>query len=616
MADRRVANPPAKPLVLFDGDCRFCRRWIERWREMTGGAVEYAPYQEAAERFPEIPREHFEEALHFIDKDGTVSRGADAVFRSLGSVPAGRCLIWCYQNLPGFAPFTEAAYRLVARNRQLASFFTRALWGNEVRRPTYFRSRDLFLRSLGAIYFIAFVSLWFQVDGLIGENGILPVGSYLASAREQLGGDAFTMLPTLCWFDSGTAFLHFLCATGAVISIALMAGLAPVLSLGVLFVLYLSLTIAGQTFLSFQWDILLLETGFLALFFAPVVWRMRRDDQAPLSGVGLFLLKLLLFKLMLMSGVVKLTSGDDSWWNLSALDYHYWTQPLPTALGWWADQHGEWFKKFSVAFCLVVEIVAPFFIWAPRRFRHIAAVFLIVLQVVIAATGNYCFFNLLTVALCLLLLDDSVFRKVGTARCAVRGPRSARPLPALVVLIATLPVNGMFIFSAFKPQTEWPRPIGAIGGYLESFHLVSGYGLFRVMTKSRPEIIIEGSADGNEWLPYEFRWKPGALDRAPGWVAPHQPRLDWQMWFAALGTYRHNPWFVRLLERLLRGTPEVTALFAQNPFPGDPPRYVRARLYEYRFTTLAEHRTTADWWKREDAGEYLPAISLESLERR
>jgi lipase maturation factor 1 len=174
----------------------------------------------------------------------------------------------------------------------------------------------------------------------------------------------------------------------------------------------------------------------------------------------------------------------------------------------------------------------------------------------------------------------------------------------------------MLIFSAFKPQTEWPRPIAALYGYIEPFRIVNGYGLFRVMTKSRPEIIIEGSADGNDWLPYEFNWKPGALDKSPQWAAPHQPRLDWQMWFAAFGTYRHNPWFVSLLERLLRNTPEVTRLLAHNPFAESPPQYVRARFYEYHFTSWSEHRGTGMWWKREERGEYLPAVSLENFERR
>jgi predicted DCC family thiol-disulfide oxidoreductase YuxK len=621
MAHGRVSNPPGKALLIFDGDCHFCRRWIERWRELTRGAIEFAPFQEVADRFPDIPREHFEEAVHFIDKDGVVYRGAEAVFRSLGN--RAKNSSWCYRHLPGFAPITEAGYAFVARHRQFASFFTRLFWGNDVRPPTYLTARDLFVRALGAIYLIAFVSLWFQVDGLIGEQGILPVGQHLQLAREQLGSDAFFLLPTLCWFSSSNTFLHFLCGAGAVLSILLMTGLAPVLSLALLFVLYLSLTIAGQTFLSFQWDILLLETGFLALFFAPWQWRMKMGSTTPFSSVGFFLLKLLLFKLMLMSGVVKLTSGDDSWWNLTALDFHYWSQPLPTVIGWWADQHAEWFKKFSVAFCLVVEIIVPFFIWAPRRLRHIAAGLLIFLQLAIAATGNYCFFNLLTIALCLLLFDDTILQMVGRDSVepkdlTLRGSTESRPtkIVAITVLVITLPINAMLIFSAFKPSAEWPRPIATVAGYLESFHIVNGYGLFRVMTKTRPEIVIEGSADGNEWRPYEFRWKPGDVNRAPPWVAPHQPRLDWQMWFAALGSYRHNPWFIGLLERLLRNAPDVTALLARNPFPDAPPQYIRAKLFEYHFASAEEHRATGAWWTREERGEYLPRVSLENFERR
>ncbi|MFL6519549.1 MAG: lipase maturation factor family protein [Chthoniobacterales bacterium] len=614
MAHGRVSNPPEKPLLIFDGDCHFCRRWIERWRGLTAGAVEYAPFQEVADRYPEIPREGFEQAVHFIDADGRVYRGAEAVFRSLGSRAGGWC--WCYEHVVGFAAISEGAYAFVARRRRFASFFTRLLWGNDVRRPTYFRSRALFLRALGGIYLIAFVSLWLQVDGLIGEQGILPVGRFLQAAYEQLGFQAFFVLPTLCWLNSSDLFLHFLCGAGAVVSILLIAGLVRGLSLVLLFVFYLSLTIAGQTFLSFQWDILLLETGFLAIFFAPWQWREKMGRPARFSNVGFFLLKLLLFKLMLMSGVVKLTSGDDSWWNLTALDYHYWSQPLPTVLGWWAHQHAEWFKKFSVALCLVVEIVVPFFIWAPRRLRHIAGGLLILLQVVIAATGNYCFFNLLTIALCLLLFDDALWRRTAPRGEGNRDPLHPRGLPALLVLVVTLPINAALIFSAFKPETEWPSPIATVAGYLQSFRIVSGYGLFRVMTKSRPEIIVEGSADGIEWRPYEFRWKPGDLNRPPGWNAPHQPRLDWQMWFAALSDYRHNRWFVSFVERLLQNTPQVTSLLAKNPFSHEAPRYVRARLYEYRFTTVEEHRATGAWWKREEAGEYLPAVSLENFTGR
>jgi len=621
-----VRDAPPKPLLIFDGDCHFCRRWIERWRELTAGAVEYAPFQEVAARFPEIPREVFDRAVQFIETDGAVSSGAEAVFRSLGHQRGREWMTWAYERIPGFATTTEAAYGLIARHRRTASFFTRFLWGNDVRQPTYFKSRRWFLRSLGGIYLIAFLSLWLQVDGLIGEHGILSVSEYLAAARDQLGGQASFQLPTLCWFNSSDAFLHFLCGAGAVVSVLLIAGFLPVVSLVLVFVFYLSLTIAGQTFLSFQWDILLLETGFLAIFFAPrQIWPGRFSfwsgsttpaaaAEPPVPRIGHFLLKLLLFKLMLMSGVVKLTSGDDSWWNLTALDFHYETQPLPMIMGWWAHQSPEWFRKMSTFFVLFVESVVPFFIWAPRRLRHIACALLILLQILIALTGNYCFFNLLTIALCLLLIDDAV---AGTARCAGRGPRGARALPerlrafvAVAVLIVTLPINAMLIFSAFRPRAAWPRPVEMLYGYVEPFRIVNSYGLFRVMTKSRPEIILEGSADGTEWLPYEFNWKPGNLNQPPRWVAPHQPRLDWQMWFAALGTYRQNPWFMSLAVNVLKNNPDVIRLLARNPFPGEPPRYLRARLYEYHFTSVAERRATGAWWKREEQGEYLPPISL------
>ncbi|PYL14986.1 MAG: hypothetical protein DME30_12255, partial [Verrucomicrobia bacterium] len=365
------------------------------------------------------------------------------------------------------------------------------------------------------------------------------------------------------------------------LSLLLIFGIAPALSLFSLVAFYLSLTIAGQTFLSFQWDILLIETGFLSIFLAP--WRLwpKRGTDPPVSRAAIFLLKLLLFKLMVMSGMVKLSSGDDSWWDLTALDYHYWSQPLPTVIGWWADQSPEWFKKFSVAFCLVVEIVVPFFIWTPRRLRLLACGLLIFLQLTIAAAGNYCFFNLLAVALCLLLVDDVVWRqknaavirlREATAEQADRRDKYSDRLStyvAVVVIVLTLPLNARLIYSAFKPEAEWSRLLGSVYARAESFRIVNGYGLFRVMTKDRREIVIEGSADGIDWQPYEFKWKPGDVMRA--------------------------------------------ALFERNPFPQSPPRYVRATVYRYRFTTAEEHQATGASWKRQELGEYLPGVSLEDV---
>jgi predicted DCC family thiol-disulfide oxidoreductase YuxK len=627
----RVASPPPKPLIIWDGDCHFCRRWIERWREITRGAIDYATSQESAERFPEIPREQFERSVIYIETDGSVFSGAEAVFRSLRCRPSKKWLAWSYERVPGFAPVSESFYKIIASNRRFASTITRILWGDDVRPPTYFVAHRWFLRAVGLIFLIAFVSLWVQIDGLIGSNGITPVGEFLPAVRAQLGNHALSILPTLCWFNSSDAFLHFLCGGGVVLSLLLIFGIAPALSLVGLVVFYLSLTIAGQTFLSFQWDILLIETGFLSIFLAP--WRVsvaaavsaaKRTPKTgetpvttdpPISRAAIFLLKLLLFKLMIMSGVVKLTSGDDSWWDLTALDYHYWSQPLPTVIGWWADQSPEWFKKFSVAFCLVVEIIVPFFIWAPRRLRLLACGLLVFLQIMIAATGNYCFFNLLTLALCLLLVDDASIRGKQTAVIDRRYRTTDRLsiYAAAAVIVLTLPMNGWLIYSAFKPEAEWPRLLGSVYARAEAFRIVNGYGLFRVMTKDRREIVIEGSADGIDWKPYEFKWKPGDVMRAPGWCAPHQPRLDWQMWFAALGSYRQNPWFVQTVISLLHGKPQVAALFERNPFPQSPPRYVRATFYRYRFTTVQERRETGAWWKRQELGEYLPGVSLEDV---
>jgi predicted DCC family thiol-disulfide oxidoreductase YuxK len=638
----RVSNPPPTPLLIWDGECDFCRLWIERCREITAGKVEYATYQEAAARFPEIPVDQFQRSIAFIVPDSEAFFAADAVYRLLAYRRSREWLAWSYDHVPGFAAVSEASYSFIARHRKFASAVTRLLWGKDVRQPTYFWAQRWFLRALGVIYLIALVSLWVQVDGLVGSDGISPVNQFLPAAHAQIGRQAYTVLPTLCWFNSSNAFLHFLCSGGVLFSLLLIFGIAPAISLLILFVFYLSLTVAGQVFFNFQWDVLLLETGFLSIFFAP--WRLLPRELSwwpgsappatatPVSRAGLFLLKLLLFKLMLMSGVVKLTSGDDSWWNLTALDYHYWSQPLPTVFGWWADKSPEWFKHFSVAFCLVVEIIVPFFIWAPRRLRLIAAGLLVFLQLAIAITGNYCFFNLLTIALCLLLIDDAVVgslcpgvfpRKISitaTRRRGYSGATGGRPLPdrlasygALGVVIVTLPINAWLIFSACKPLVRPPSALANVYERLEPFRIVNGYGLFRVMTKDRCEIVVEGSTDGIDWMPYEFKWKPGDVKRAPGWCAPHQPRLDWQMWFAALETPRENPWFIALIFRLLQGSQDVSRLLERNPFPDKPPRYIRAMFYRYRFTTVDELRQTGAWWKREELREYLPTVSLDQF---
>ncbi|MDQ6860428.1 MAG: lipase maturation factor family protein, partial [Verrucomicrobiota bacterium] len=507
---------------------------------------------------------------------------------------------------------SEVVYKMIARHRQLASFGTRVLWGNDVRRPTYGATRQIFLRSLGVIFLIAFVSLWSQIDGLMGSNGISPVAQFLPMARARVGSGVEWLLPTLCWLNASDGFLHLLCGTGVLFSLLIITGLIPAIALLGAYVCYLSLTIAGQPFLNFQWDILLLETGFLAIFFAPWRWRLTNDEPVP--PVALFLLKLLLFKLMFMSGVVKLTSGDSSWADLTAMNYHFETQPLPTVLGWWAFQAPEWFKRATTAFTLVAELVAPFLIWTPRRFRVIGCAIIVALQIGIGLTGNYAFFNLLTAVLSLLLIDDQIWpafvRRLRERPCVSRRIPTIQSWASIAVLVLTLPLTAFHIFQSFRPEADWPSPISAIYQRVEPFRIANGYGLFRVMTKTRPEIVVEGSADGVDWLPYTFKWKPGDLDRAPRWVQPHQPRLDWQMWFAALGSTRSNPWFYGLAQGLLVNSPPVLRLLESNPFGDKPPRFLRAILFEYRFTSVAEHRATGAWWKRDEKREYMRPISL------
>jgi len=630
--------------MVFDGDCNFCTLWVRRWQQMTGDSVDYLPAQDARipAQFPEIPREQFDTAVQLIETDGAVYSGAEAVFRTLAYCPNRKWLLRTYEGSPAFASITEWAYRLVAKNRTFFSRLTRWFWGRHVEQPTYFLTRWIFLRALGVIYLVAFISLWTQISGLIGHNGILPADRFMSAASQQcdlqgIGLDRFRLLPTLCWLDSSDGFLHFQCAAGAGLAILLIIGIAPAPCLALLWLLYLSLVTVGRDFLGFQWDNLLLETGFLAIFFAPLQFLPRRfSAESPPSQIALWLLRLLLFKLMFSSGCVKWLSGDPNWCNLTALTFHYQTQPLPTWIGWYANQLPLWFQKTSCVAMFGIELGAPWLIFAPRRLRFLGGAAIAFLQILILLTGNYTFFNWLTLALCLLLLDDFALAKfapsrlrrvsaldsrpLGTAKQSEDGSTLARPFrwPRFVTVPLVIVVTVIYLFQVallFGARPVWFLPVAAVDSWLAPFRTFNGYGLFAVMTTERREIIVEGSDDGVKWLPYEFKYKPGDVYRRPAFVAPHQPRLDWQMWFAALGDFRQNPWFVNFCLRLLQGSPDVLNLLDKNPFPDHPPRYLRAEFYDYQFTDFAERRASGAWWKRERLGEYLPPISLSDFEK-
>lgn len=605
-----VAADSQRPVLVFDGDCSFCRIWIGYWRNLIGERVEYVPYQSDAARFPEVPLSEFRQSVQLFE-NGERHSAANAVFHLMALRPDLRWTLWLYQHVPGVAAITEFGYRLIAAHRNAGYQVTRWLWGKQVEPAQYTVACSLFARFLALIYLFAFASFGRQVRGLIGAQGIQPVTEFLNEVYRAFGSGCFWKAPTIFWWIHSEFGLESIVWGGAVI--AGVAAIGRPLTSGqraafiLLFVYYLSIVIGGQIFMGYQWDYLLLEAGFLAIFLKPAWTRV-------------WLFRWLLFRLMFESGSVKLLSHDANWRNLTALAYHYETQPLPTPLAWYMFQLPLWFQKMSTAFVFVVELGLPFLIFGPRRLKQIAALGTILLEVLILLTGNYTFFNLLTIALSLFLLDDAFFRNAFLRRSKAKAEgRRPKPLRVnryvsaalfVVIMIASCTgLAGVFGVSVPAVLSDSIAPINTFG-------IVNQYGLFAVMTTSRPEISIEGSNDGSDWQPYVFRYKPGPLTRAPGWVEPMQPRLDWQMWFAALGNYRENPWLIRFMERLLEGSQPVLDLLEQNPFGGKPPRYVRAMVYDYRFTTFDERRQTGDWWKREFKGAYFPAISLRTQQQQ
>ena len=592
-------------VMLFDGDCGFCKYWIERWRDQTRDRIEYRAYQEATADFPQIPRSDFERSIQLVESDGRVTSGAEAVFRALD---LGGHRVW-WPRAGVAMKIARGVYRFVADHRVSFSFLTRVFLGRNPRPASYLVARCVFLRLLGVVYFFAFLSLALQVRGLIGKRGILPAADFLEAVRAQIGTERYWLVPTLAWVNASDAALLGMCLAGIALSVAVVFGWIPSISLIVLWLLYLSLVTVTRIFLGYQWDVLLLETGLLAIFLTePFAWRPAWNQESRAACIARWLLLWLSFRLMLESGAVKLASHDETWRNLTALSYHYQTQPLPIWTSWYANQAPLWFQKVSCALMFAVELIAPFAVFGPRNVRRAGAGAMIGLEALIAATGNYCFFNLLTASLCVLLLDDEVW-PVSTPRRGVATTRRGWPL-GVVAPVAALSVTLTLapLMAMLRPGWRWPQPLSWLTRQLSPLRSFNSYGLFAVMTTSRPEIIVEGSRDGEAWAPYEFKWKPGDVRKRPGIVEPFQPRLDWQMWFAALGTVEDNPWFIQFLGRLLQGSPEVLGLMGRNPFPDAPPRFVRAVVYDYKFTRAGEK--TDAWWRREYKGLYRPALQL------
>lgn len=507
--------------------------------------------------------------------------------------------------------------------------------------PTYRLFGWLFPRALACIYIVAFASWGWQADALTGEQGIMPVPKFLESAQaysDREGVVAWLRFPTLYWLGFSDSFAYWLCLGSCVAAVFVMAGVLQGPLLLTLWFAYLSVCTAGDVFMQFQWDILLLEAGLLAALLSPwrlFVWRIHERLPSP-SRIEALLPQALIFKLMLLSGIVKLTAKDTNWWNLTALQYHYETQPIPTWMAWYAHQLPLWLHQASCIFMFIVELGIPMLllvalVWeaiAPswtrtlRTMKWIVAGSFTGLMAVTLITGNYTFFNWLTILLSLSVLDDSCWPSF--LKRWLRWDDRIPPTPTWLLPMQNGGVATLLLLSAMVAVQENVPMKGALSKAFKTtldplapFRSINGYGLFRVMTTERNEIVIEVSDDGAYFVPLEFKWKPGKLDRPPPYVAPHQPRLDWQMWFAVFnGSYLpqrdyHNPnmkWFGNFLDAILRHDPKVLALLEPMPIPVDSIRAVRARVHRYEFTDPATRKETGAWWTETPLGNFSPTL--------
>jgi len=464
----------------------------------------------------------------------------------------------------------------------------------------------LFLRLLGLIYLIAFASISVQIEGLAGSQGILPFSQEMVYLEDELGLRRYFLVPSLFWLNASDAALTAAAIAGCLVSVLIVLDRWTRASLIAAFTLYLSLYSAGQLFLNFQWDGLLLEAGFLAIFLTPA------------SRVVILLFRWLLFRLRFMSGISKLTMQDPSWSGLTALNSYFEVQPLPTPLAWYAHQLPEWLLKTGTAATLFVEILVPFMMFLPRRWRITAAWITIVWQLLIILTSNHNWFNLLTIVLCLFLFDDRAVQRVLPTRLQTWLTPHAAPAGSPgwfkktgvgVLASFVLLTSGVHLWELATVQ----RSSGAIGSlvdYAEAYRVVNKYHVFPTMRAERTELELWGSLDGRDWRRYEFRYKPGDPGQRPSIVLPHQPRLDWEMWFV-IQHPKYMRFFHSFLQALLDNSPAVTALLRHNPFPDQAPRYIRVDAYRYRFSTPAERQETGQWWQRESLGPFTPLPWLE-----
>ena len=522
----------------------------------------------------------------------------------------------------------------------------RWLFSSESGAPSRLLPRWIFLRALAAIYFSAFYSLLFQIKGLNGPQGILSAQQYLSAVARSVPGRQFWYAPSLFWYSSSSHMLMAVMWIGIAASFAALLNLWPRFSFFVCFVCFISFVSTAGDFSNYQSDGMLLEAGFLSLFFAPSGLLPGLGASHPPSRAILFLLQWEWFRIYFESGMVKLLSGDRQWRTLTAMDEYYQNGPLPTWIGWYVEHLPHWFHAASAAGTLILELVIVWMLFFPRRVRLVCFCIVTPWEIGVILTANYTFLNYLVLSLGFLLLDDKTLARFVPARSQSKtllpisdiDPREAQTSASegnsidrepsrprnnlrhkiaahaspLRLAIAAIMLSWIAYVTTAEligiPFRSLPLPAAPVVA-LEPFRIANQYGLFAVMTGGRYEIEFQGSNDGVHWTAYPFRNKPQALNEAPRIYAPYQPRFDWNLWFASLGYWRQNDIVPLTEERLLANNADVLALFKSNPFPQSPPRFVRAVLWQYWFTTIDEKRRTGNWWRRQLLGLYAPEIT-------
>jgi hypothetical protein len=482
----------------------------------------------------------------------------------------------------------------------------------------YWLTRFVILRLLGFVYAVAFLVAANQLVPLIGERGLTPATHYLASIEQQVGSRAAGMLnvPTLFWFGISDHALSIFAWTGFVISLVVLSGYANAILLAVLWVMYMSIVHIGQIWYGYGWEIQLLETGFLSIFLCPLIdARPFPKCRPPILVIWLF--RWLGFRIMVGAGLIKMR-GDSCWRDLTCLYYHYETQPIPNPISRYLHFAPMWFHKVETAWNHFVELVAPWFSFGPRRARHVAGVLLVTFQMFLLISGNLSFLNYLTIIPFLACFDDTFLRHFLPKSLVRRAKQAAeQSQPSRVINRLTVALSMLVAYLSIAPVLNMASGRQLMNYSFNPLDLVNTYGAFGTVGRERDEIVFEGTEDAvitgdTKWKEYEFKAKPGDPNRMPAVIAPYQPRIDWQIWFAAMASPAEYPWTLHFIWKLLHNDPGTLSLIASNPFSKVPPRYIRARLYRYRFAPTGDRA----WWKREPIAEWLPALSADDGEFR